>query len=100
MSALLELYIKSETLETLLKTVQKKKDKGVSITVSVSDEPNKYGQNVSAFVSQTKEQRQQKKDKFYVGNGRAFWSDGKFSVMENKPGQNQESSNEKDDLPF
>jgi hypothetical protein len=106
MSNLSEIYIKKEVLETLLKVVNTKGEKGVSITVSMNDETNQYGQNVSAFVSQTKEQREAKKDKYYVGNGKVFWTDGKITVAEKKaPASSQavqapESSLEFDELPF
>ena len=46
MSALLDLYIKVETLETLLETVKKKAEKGLSVTISIEDESNDWGQNV------------------------------------------------------
>jgi hypothetical protein len=104
MSSLSEIYLKKETLETLLKTVTAKGENGVSITISTSDETNNYGQNVTSFVSQTKEQRESKAGKYYVGNGKVFWTDGKITVAKKKedvsaPVQapSQESFN---DLPF
>ena len=81
MGALAEIYIKKETLETILKTLETKSEKGISITLSLNDKSNDYGQNVSSFVSQNKEQREAKKEKFYVGNGKVFWSDGKITVL-------------------
>jgi hypothetical protein len=80
MSSLNNLYIKTETLETLLNVVKQKGEKGISIDISLSDETNQYGQNLSAYVTQTKEQRDEKKPRFYVGNGKTFWSDGKITV--------------------
>lgn len=80
MSALLDLYLKEETLEVLLKTVKAKGMKGVSLTLSVNDDTNQYGQNVSAFVSQSKEDREAKKDKFWTGNGKVLWTDGKITL--------------------
>jgi len=73
MSSLNSLYIKKETLETLLKGVTKKGDKGIELTVAINDELNDYGQNISAWVSQSKEQREAKKPRFFVGNGKTFW---------------------------
>ena len=55
MAALGNIYLKEETLEVLLKTVKAKKEKGVSITFSINDETDKFGQNVSSFVSQSQE---------------------------------------------
>ena len=101
MSNLSEIYIKKEVLETLLKVVNTKGEKGVSITVSTNDETNQWGQNVSSYVSQSKEQREAKKDKFYVGNGKVFWTDGKITVAEKKPVPSQVNENPNEgDLPF
>lgn len=80
MSNLSSIYIKKETLKTLLEVVEKKGEKGVEITLSTGDETNEYGQNVSGYVAQTKEQRESGKPKFYVGNGKVFWTDGKITV--------------------
>ena len=84
MSSLSEIYLKKEVLETLLKTITAKGENGVSITISTSDETNNYGQNVTSFVSQTKEQREAKAGKYYVGNGKVFWTDGKITVAKKK----------------
>jgi len=104
MSALGEIYIKKETLETLLKVVTKKADKGVSITISISDETNGYGQNISSYVSQSKEDRESQKPKYYAGNGKVFWTDGKIVTAEKKDKPRASSKpdpeDEGDDLPF
>ncbi len=47
-----------------------------NFTVSVNDETNQWGQNVSIFDSQTKEEREAKKSKDYLGNGKVVWTDG------------------------
>lgn len=99
MSSLSSIWIKKEVLETLLKTVEKKGEKGVSIDISISDETNQYGQNITAYVSQTKEEREAKKDRYYVGNGKNFWNDGKITVAERKD-QNNSENHDGDDLPF
>jgi len=77
MGILADIYIKAETLQTLAATVAKKGDKGISLTISIDDKNNQYNQNVTAFVSQTAEQRAEKKPRFYAGNGKVFYSDGK-----------------------
>jgi len=53
-------------------------------TMSVNDETNQYGQNVSVFKRQTKEQRDAKEKRDYVGNGTVAWTDGKVVVAERK----------------
>lgn len=93
MSSLSEIYIKKETLKTMLDVLEKKQDKGISLTVSTGDRLNDYGQNLLCYVSQTKEQREAKKKKFYVGNGKCFWTDGVISdykTLEKKMQQQRE----------
>lgn len=105
MASLSNIYIKLETLETILKVVKQKGEKGISIDISINDEANQYGQNLSGYVSQTKEQREAKKERFYVGNGKTFWTDGKISVADKSKNievhQAEVLNEEKeDDLPF
>lgn len=102
MSSLSTFYLKKETLKTLLEVVEKKGEKGVELTISINDQSNQYGQNISSYVSQSKEQREAKKERFYIGNGKVFWTDGKIvvgkkeEVHEDKPIEQQES----EDFPF
>lgn len=84
MASLSNIYIKEDVLETLLKTIRTKGEKGISIDISINDESNTYDQNVSAYVSQTKEQREDKKPRYYVGNGKCFWTDGKIEIAKKK----------------
>ena len=99
MNNLATLFIKTETIKILLETLQKKGSKGVELTISTSDKNNDYNQNVSAWVAQSKEEREAEKKKFYVGNGRVFWGDG--IVQKNEP---KEEVNDTifvgDELPF
>lgn len=100
MSALAEIYIKREVAEVIAETLKKRDDKGVSITISINDETNDYDQNVSAYVSQSKEEREEKKKKFYVGNGKVFWTDGKITVATKAKAASSVDDGKKDDLPF
>ena len=83
MASLSEIYVKKSTLETILKTLNAKQGKdaeGVKLTISLSDQTNNFGQNVSVYVAETKGQRDAKKPLFYVGNGKTFWSKGETPV--------------------
>ena len=84
MSSLAEVYIKKETLEIMLKVINAKNQQGISLQIGINDETNQWGQNVSVSVSQTKEEREAKKDKYYVGNGKIFYTDGKITKAEKK----------------
>ena len=69
----------------------KKGGKYLNVTISVNDEPDKYGNNVSLWNGQTKEEREAKKDRLFLGNGRVIWTDGNSQSVD---------SSEDDDLPF
>ena len=106
MVSLSEIYVKKTTREMIWKALnakQGKESEGVKITILLSDQPSKFGQNVSAYVSQTKEQRDAKTPLFYVGNGRTFWSKGETPVPQREEQQQapQPVKNaDDDDLPF
>ena len=88
------------------KFIQGKKGTYANLTISVNDETNSYGQNVSVSENQTKEQREAKEPKSYVGNGKVIWTDGNVKTAEQKQDNNATSaSNEQtgdsgDGLPF
>ena len=95
MATLNSLYIKKEVLQTLLDTLNKKKgdeSKGIELTINVDDKQNQYGQNVSGWVSQTKEQREAKKHRFFVGNGKTFWSSIPTTVEQHEQKPEAQSS--------
>jgi hypothetical protein len=104
MGSLSNVYIKKETLEVLLKTLNAKDEKGISIDISINETSNDYGQNLSAYVSQTKEQREAKTPRYYVGNGKCFWTDGIIKVAEKKTEVHTaeviDNKAETNDLPF
>jgi hypothetical protein len=104
MANLSEIFLKQETLETLLNTVKAKGLKGVSLTISMNDEANEWGQNVNSYVSQSKEDREAKKPKFWTGSGKVFWSDGKPAMAVEKKQAHQSKAEyaekESNALPF
>ena len=76
-----------------------------NLTISVGDE-TRYGNNVAIVDIQSKEQREAKMQKTYLGNGKVVWvSDGKIEVAEREEKPSFESAipKEKDEdngLPF
>jgi hypothetical protein len=80
-------------------------------TMSVNDKQDDYGNNASIFIQQSKEQRDAKTHKQYVGNGKVAWTDGNIvkaefvEKTESKPtGMTMQSTSQKlaeaNDLPF
>ena len=70
-----------------------------NFTVSINDEANQFGQNVSAYDSQTKEEREAKKPKAYIGNGNVVWTNGKINYVKIENATQQVAAVEVD-LPF
>ncbi len=76
-----------------------------NVTVVLNDETNQYGQNVSAYMNQTKEQREAKEAKNYVGNGRVVWTEGSVTIAEKveqgvTASEQSTAGRETPDLPF
>ena len=74
-------------------------------TMSVNDKQDDYGNNASIFVAQSKEQRDAKTHKQYVGNGKVAWTDGnivKAEFIERVESKTIQSTSEKlgSGLPF
>lgn len=72
----------------------------VNLTMSINEE-SRYGNNTSIFISQNKEEREAKKKKEYIGNGKVVWNDGNIKNAERED-KNYDSSKEEEtaDLPF
>ena len=71
-----------------------------NFTVGVNDESNQWGQNVSLTDSQTKEEREAKKPKSYLGNGNVIWTNGTIQLAEKKEGVATKEVVGDDSLPF
>ena len=73
----------------------------INLTMSVNDE-TRYGNNTSIYVSQTQEEREAKKQRSYVGNGKVVWNDQKISnaTKEVQEAVQEHPKEEAADLPF
>ena len=98
MSAILNLNLRVDKLPK--EKFVKGKDGAVyyNFTISLNDETNQFGQNVTATDSQTKEEREAKKPKTYLGNGSVVWTDGKITNATKKDVIAKEEA--ADSLPF
>lgn len=70
--------------------------KYINLTLSLNDEADQYGNNVSVWQSQTKEERDAKANRSFVGNGKSLWSGEQGAKSVAKPQAKEEYS----DLPF
>ena len=80
-----------------------KKGKYLPITITINDEPDQFGNQGPVVVEQTKEERDAKTPKTYLGNVKVVWSNG--TNVEPAPSDNNSApapapAAAEDDLPF
>lgn len=75
--------------------------KWLNITISVNNE-TKYGNNCAVYENQTKEEREAKDKRNYLGNGKVVWTeDGVITLAEKEEKKEEKKVEEKqEDLPF
>ena len=72
-----------------------KKGRYLPLTITLYDEKDKYGNDVSVCLAQTEDERKAKKDRLFFGNGRLVFSS---SGSEQAPETPEPIGD--DDLPF
>ena len=70
-----------------------------NLTISVGDE-TRFGNNVAFMDSQTKEEREAKVAKTYLGNGKVVWTDGNVKLAEREEAAAKVEASPDTDLPF
>lgn len=73
--------------------------KYLNIDIIVNDEKNKFGNDTGITLKQTKEERDSKAKKVYIGNGKTVWEKKTEPAPANKPVQNN-AADEDSSLPF
>lgn len=75
-----------------------------NISINVNDEADQYGNNASVTTNQTKEERDAKAPKTYLGNGKTVWSSQGTPVPTQQAAPKKVSApvqtNDLDQLPF
>ncbi len=89
------------------KIIEGKKGKYLPITITVNDEVDQFGNQGPVIVSQSKEEREAKLEKVYLGNAQVVWTNGQFPSPPPRDGQasqvasaQAQSTAPADDLPF
>jgi hypothetical protein len=84
-----------------------KKGKYLPITITINDELGNYGDNGPIIVEQSKEERDAKTDKVYLGNVKVVWTNGTNVATAPRDGEPapaaappQQAPPVLDDLPF
>ena len=70
-----------------------------NFTISVNDD-TRYGNNVAFMDSQTKDERDAKVQKTYLGNGKVVWTDGTVKLAEREEKVAVAVDEQSGDLPF
>ena len=55
-----------------------KKGRYLPISITINDEPDQFGNQGPVIVDQTKEEREAKTEKTYLGNVKVVWTNGVF----------------------
>ena len=87
------------------KIIEGKKGKYLPITITVNDEPDQFGNQGPVTMDQTKEEREAKTPKQYLGNVKVVWTNGTFpdKIPYEANGQQQQAKPQaaaEPDLPF
>jgi hypothetical protein len=86
------------------KIVDGKKGKYLPITITLNDEPDQFGNQGPVIVKQSKEERESKAAKVYLGNVKVVWTNGENVAAAPRDGQPQKQAQsfapQADDLPF
>ena len=61
------------------KVVEKNGKKYLNLNLSINDANDQYGNNVSCTINQSKDERDAKAPKTYLGNGKVIWHDNKIT---------------------
>jgi hypothetical protein len=85
------------------KIIVGKKGKYLPISITLNDELDQFGNQGPVIVSQSKEEREAKQAKTYLGNVKLVWTNGEVKKFDN-PQQQQAvpapAAAIEDDLPF
>jgi len=85
------------------KIIVGKKGKYLPITITINDEPDQFGNQGPIVVAQSKEERESKTAKVYLGNVQVVWTNGDNVAAAPRDGQPQQAAPVAapvDDLPF
>ena len=88
------------------KIINGKKGKYLPIVVTLNDEVDQFGNNGPITIAQSKEEREAKEAKTYLGNVQVVWTNGDNVAAAPREGQPQQAAPaqsfvaQDDDLPF
>ena len=85
------------------KIITGKKGKYLPITITINDEPDQFGNQGPVVVEQSKDERDAKAPKTYLGNVKVVWTNGDnvdAAPRDNSTAPPQQAQVADNDLPF
>ena len=85
------------------KVIVGKKGKYLPITITLNDQFDQFGNQGPVVIEHTKEERDNKAPKIYLGNVKVVWTNGENVVAgtkQDQPAMAASDAAEADDLPF
>ena len=85
------------------KIYEGKKGKYLPITITINDEVDQFGNQGPVIVQQSKEEREAKSEKVYLGNAKVVWTNGDnvdVAPREGAAAPPPQQAQAVDDLPF
>ena len=85
------------------KVIEGKKGKYLPIVITLNDDLDQFGNQGPIVISQTKEERESKAAKTYLGNVQVVWTNGEnvaAALRQDQPQQAAPAAQPFDDLPF
>jgi hypothetical protein len=87
------------------KIIMGKKGKYLPITIVINDEVDNYGNQGPVTIEQSKDERESKAPKVYLGNAKVVWTNGTNVSAAPRTDQQPQATNNsaqapEDDLPF
>lgn len=97
MSKLMSLSIDLSKIDKSKITEGKNGSKYYNLTIELKDEKDQYGNDLSAWTTQSKEERELKSNRTYLGNGRIVYN-GSYSNESNQV--TEVKKEEVNEIPF
>lgn len=100
MSKLLSLSVDLSKIDKSKITEGKNGAKYYSLTIELKDEKDQYGNDLTAWTTQTKEDRESKTSRTYLGNGKIIFSSNAEKTNYSKENKTTVLTEEVNELPF
>lgn len=82
MAAIVSIMVNLDKIPTEEIRTSKAGNRYVNLDLMINDKTGRYGDNASISVRQTRDQRDAREPKIFVGNGKVVWTNGVVQIAE------------------